>query len=194
MYSLNDWVFYPLAGVVIAGMVAGALAGQKPEQRTPEEILDSGVTFEGQSLFSITLGNGLDAQFISEGEQTYVSITAARGPLDGIQSAGAFYTLTPQELEVLQGQRLRVSYSARRGRESGASNSRINLFIPGRGQGDWFESAVSNDFETIELEVTPVSCEWAFGFIGIWPDWAADQDTIEVNRVSIMPLGPAENC
>lgn len=188
MYSLNDWAFYPLAGIVIAGMVGGALAGRQPEQRTAEDILSNGIVFQDQSLFSITLGNGLEAQFISEGEQTYVSIAAGRGPLDGIQSAGAFYTLTPQELETLQGRRLRVSYSVRSAGEFGAAGSRLNLFIPGRGQGDWMRSELTREFQTIEIEVTPVNCTWEFGFVGLWPDWDVDANTIEVERVTITPL------
>lgn len=82
-------------------------------RRTPEQIRAEGLVYEGDTLNALITGNGLEALFLTEGQTPFMRISAARGPFDGMQSAGAFYALSPDELEALQGHRVRLTFRVR---------------------------------------------------------------------------------
>jgi hypothetical protein len=194
MFSLPDWAFYPIAALAVTAMVGGALSYGDNSLRSREEILTDGVVFEGDSLNAITLGNGLSAQILRDGEETYARIDAVRGPFDGMQSAGAFFALSPAELEAIQGRRVRVRFTVRSAPEFGAAGVRLNLFVPGVGQNAGRQQALSPEFESYTLEINPPSCVWEFGFLGVWPDWAFEHNTIDLERVELTPLDVSPNC
>ncbi len=185
MFSLPDWAFFPLAGAVIAGMIAGALSLGDSGYRSSEQIIAEGVRWEGAALQAITTGNGLEATFLIEGITPIVRISASRGPLDGPQSAGAFFTLSPQEIEALQGHTIEVRYWARRAADAGAIGTRLNLFTVGIGQNSWQRIEVSNDFEEFQIVVTPPVCEWGYGYVGVWPDWDLQASTIDLRAIEV---------
>lgn len=194
MFSLPDWAFYPLAAAVTAGMVAGAMSFGESQHRTPEEILSEGLVFGGSGLATLQTGNGLTAEFLSEGDQAFVRLTAARGPFDGIQSAGAFFTLTPEERTALQGHRVRIHFTVRRSPENGAMGLRTNFFVPGVGQNGWARSELAEDFEVLTLDLSPPGCSWTYGYIGLWPDWTHEQNTIDLERIEFTALETNSNC
>jgi hypothetical protein len=188
MYSLPDWAFYPLAAVLIGGMVFGALSGADNTTRTNEDILTNGVVFEGSQLNGITLGNGLDADVLVENEREFARISAVRGPLDGPQSAGAFYTLTPHEIETLQGRVVRVTFTIRSSVENGAAGANLAFFVAGIGQDAWQRQTITAEFADYSMTITPPSCDWNYGYLGLWPDWTVGTNTIDVERVEIQVL------
>jgi hypothetical protein len=193
MYSLPDWAFYPLAALLIGGMIYGALSGADNTIRSNEDILAEGVAFEGDQLNGITLGNGLDAVVLVENDRVFARISAARGPLDGPQSAGAFYTLTPQEIEAMQGHVVQVSFRVRSAGENGASGVNLALFVAGIGQDAWQRQAVTTEFADYSMTITPPPCDWGYGYLGLWPDWTVGTNTIDVDRVEIRVL-EAQTC
>jgi hypothetical protein len=192
MFSLPDWAFYPLAAAVTGGMVAGALAFGDATQRTPEQIRAEGMVYEGDTLNALTTGNGLEASVLIEGDTSFLRITAARGPFDGMQSAGAFFALSPDELEALQGHRIRLSFDVRAGGDQPAEGVRFNLFLPGIGQNGWTRYPVGEDFETVTFDISPPTCVWDHGYIGIWPDWDFERNTIDLRRVELTALEEIE--
>lgn len=194
MYSLPDWAFYPIAALVAAGMVGGALSYGDNSLRSREEILSDGIVFQGDSLNAITVGNGLTARILGDGEEVFARIDAVRGPFEGIQSAGAFFTLSPAELEAIQGRRVRVHFTVRSAPEHGAAGVRLNLFIPGVGQDAGQHQELGSEFESFTLEINPPSCSWEFGYIGLWPDWNFEHNTIDLERVELTPLDVSPNC
>lgn len=194
MYSLPDWAFYPIAALAAAAMVGGALSYGDNSTRSPEEILTDGIVFEGENLNAITVGNGLTAQVLTDGGETFVRIDAVRGPFEGIQSAGAFFALSPDELAAIQGRRLRLRFTVRSAPEFGAEGVRLNLFIPGVGQNAGSHVEIGPDFESQTLEINPPTCSWEFGFIGLWPDWEFERNTVDLERVELSALDVSPNC
>lgn len=194
MYSLPDWVFYPLATLAAASMIAGALNSSRDPARMPEEILADGIMFEGDSLNAMTLGNGLSAQMLTEGGTTFARIEAVRGPFDGQQSAGAFFALSPVELTALQGHSVRIQFTVRSADENGAAGLRTNFFVPGVGQSDWHRDEISGGFEIVTLDQTAPSCRWDIGYIGLWPDWDFERNTIDLERVELSALERNPDC
>lgn len=189
-FSFPDWAFYPLASLTVGGMIFGALNEATAISRTDVDILANGVVYEAFLLNSITTGNGLEADFLFDDTPPIVRINAVRGPLEGPHSAGAFYTLTPQELGVLQGHVISLTLTVRTADESGATSTRVSFFTPGIGQDSWQIHGLSNDFTQISLTITPPSCEWTYGYIGVWPDWDVNANTIEIERLEIQALQP----
>lgn len=192
MISLPDWAFYPIAAALAAGMVAGALSFGETTQRSPEEIRAQGLVYEGETLAGVVTGNGLTADLLTQGQDIFLQIDAERGPLDGIQSAGAFFALTPGELDALEGSRIRITVEARQAETQPAEGVRVAFFIPGIGQDSWQRYALDGDFRAIEFDVSPATCNWDYGYIGIWPDWDYEHNTIEVRSVRLTALEPLE--
>jgi hypothetical protein len=192
MISLPDWVFYPFAALVCGGMIAGALSLGETVRRTPEEIRTEGLTFEGDQLNAVTTGNGLTATLLSQGDDIYLQIFAERGPLDGIQSAGAFFALSPEELQALSGHRVRLTVRARATGERAAEGLRVNFFTPGVGQEAWQRFEVTDEYSDIVVDMVPPECSWSFGYVGLWPDWSSDADTVDIARVDLTALEPLD--
>jgi hypothetical protein len=192
MLSLPDWAFYPLAAAAAGGMIASALSFGNSEHRTPEEIRAEGIVYEGELLAALTVGNGLVVDYFEESGIHYARITASRGPLDGIRSAGAFFSLSPEALQAISGYRVNLDVTLRASREAAAEGARVNLFVPGRSQGDWQRIIVRDQFETVSLGVEPVSCVLDYGYVGIWPDWSGGANAVEIARVAISVHEPLD--
>ncbi len=192
MISLPDWAFYPLASLIAGGMIAGALSFGDVTHRAPEEIRAEGLAYEGDSLNAITTGNGLTAELLTEGDTTFLRVSAVRGPLDGIQSAGAFFTLSPDELSALEGHRVRFTFRVRQAAPAPADGVRFNFFVPNVGQDSWQRHTVSDEYGEIIFDLSPQSCDWAHGYIGIWPDWDNDRNAVDIARVTLTALEPLE--
>ncbi len=193
MFSLPDWAFYPIAAAACAAMIGGALSFGESTHRAPEQIRTEGLTYEGDSLTGITTGNGLSVEYLAEGDTQFLRIQAERGPLDGIQSAGAFFALSPQELTALSGYRLRITVRARQAGTQPAEGLRLNFFIPGIGQGSWRRETLSDEFSDIVFDVVADTCDWDYGYIGLWPDWSFETNRVDVARIDLIALEPL-NC
>ncbi|MBO6796531.1 hypothetical protein [Maricaulis sp.] len=190
--SLPDWAFFPLSALVIAAMVYSALQFGSDSQRSTEEILAEGIVVEGDLLQGIVTGPGLAATFLDDGNRTIARIIADRGPLDGPQSAGAFITLAPNELEALQGYNLTIRYRVRRSPTDGAAGLRTAFFVPGMSQNDWQYTEVDGAFQDVDFQLTPPACAWDFGWAGMWPDWDDGGNSIDVVRIEVIVGAPAD--
>ena len=190
MFSLPDWAFLPLSAAAIAAMIAGALSFGDSQRRTPEEIFANGLLYEGDRLSEVTTGNGLEAEYLIENGAAFLRIAAIRAPLDGTPSAGAFFALSPSELGALEGHRVRLSFDIRSAPEAGSEGARLSFFVPGIGQNSWQRHNLANTFETIEIEIEPPSCNWDYAYIGLWPDWTANANTIDLSRATLTVLEP----
>ena len=192
MISLPDWAFFPVAAALAGGMVLGALSFGESNHRSAAEIIAEGVSYAGPELAQITLGNGLSAEFLNENDRDFVRITAERGPFDGIQSAGAFYTLTPEELRALQGHRIHIRVTMRQPDDEAAEGVRLAFFVPGIGQDAWDRRAISDTFVAYEKDVAAPSCAWDYGYVGIWPDWRSGANRADIQSVELTALEPLE--
>lgn len=192
MISLPDWAFYPIAVTVAVGMVAGALSLDSTTRRTPEEIRAEGLSYNGDQLAEVVTGNGLTATLVAEGNAPFLKISATRAPLDGIQSAGAFFALSPEELAALQGHHLRVAIEVRQAQDRPADGVRLTFFVPDVGQDSWRRFEIDDDFERLEFDFVPSGCSWGYGYIGIWPDWDEERNTVDVRSIRLTALEPLE--
>jgi hypothetical protein len=192
MLSLPDWAFYPMSAATVAAMIAAAMSFGDVNHRSPEQIRAEGITFSGDRLPMLTVGNGLTAEFLSEDGVQFARIMAARGPMDGIQSAGAFFTLSEAEIDALEGYRIRLTYVLRSSPTDGAEQAHLNFFIPGRGQNHWQANATSSEFGPVTIELSPTQCEWSFAYASVWPDWRAAGNQIDLERMELTVLEPLD--
>jgi hypothetical protein len=190
MYSLPDWAFYPIAALLMGGMIALALSFGENEVRTDETIRAEGVVFEGGDLQGLVVGSGLEVAFLNDTNDAFARIQAVRGPFDGIHSAGAFFALPPGELAALEGHSVRLRYTLRSADENGAAQSRITFFSAGIGQESWQVQTLTGDFAEYEIEVSPPNCAWGNAYLGLWPDWEAEANTVDLLRVELQIIEP----
>ncbi|WP_300530365.1 hypothetical protein [Maricaulis sp.] len=192
--SLPDWAFYPIAALVIGGMIGGALSFGNTGARSVEELLQDGRVFQGEELGALATGNGLYVQLLNEDDGFFARVRAERGQFDGLQSAGAFFVLSDLEREAFQGHRVRMRVVARSAGTNGAEGTHVNLFLPGRGQGQWERVELSNSFEAYDFEIAVRECVWDFAFVSLWPDWVEEANTIDVERIEVSVLEPQPSC
>ena len=192
--SLPDWAFYPIAALVIGGMIGVALSAGDTVTVSAEDLLESGRVYEGQELGALATGNGLNVQMMGENDAVFARVSADRGQFDGLQSAGAFFVLNDMEREAFQGHSIRMRLIARSAGANGAEGTHVNLFLPGRSQADWQRIELSGDYQTYDLDVSVPACEWEFGFVSLWPDWDEGANAIDVERIEISVLEPQPGC
>jgi len=190
--SLPDWAFFPLALALIGSMIYVALNMGDRVTLTADDILEQGVVHEGAGLQGLTTGNGLSVVYLSDESGEFARITAERGPFDGIQSAGAFFSLTEPQREALRGHRVRITATLRAAPVNGAEGVQLNLFLPDRGQNNWQRVVLSEDAETYSIEITSRACSWDLAFLALWPDWDAQANTVDLYRYEIQALEPVE--
>lgn len=51
---------------------------------------------------------------------------------------------------------------------------------------------MTGDFEDITFDISPPTCNWDHGYIGIWPDWDYERNTVDVQRVELVALETIE--
>lgn len=171
-------------------MIAAATSFGDSNHRTPEEIRAEGITFAGDRLPMLTTGNGLTVEFLTEDGVQFARIMAARGPLDGLQSARAFFTLSESEINALEGHRLRMTFVVRAAGQDGAEHMLTNIFIPGRGQGQWVRNDLESAFGSLTMEVSPARCDWDYAYVSMWPDWNNARNQVDLQRVELTVLEP----
>lgn len=192
--SLPDWAFYPLAILLIGGMIGGALSFGNTGVRSAEDLVENGRIYEGAELGALATGNGLYVQMMGEGDAVFARVSADRGQFDGLQSAGAFFVLDDTERAAFQGHRIRMRLVARSAGSNGAEGTHVNLFLPGRSQADWQRIELTADYQAYDLDVGVPACEWDFAFVSLWPDWDEGANTIEVERIEVSVLEPQPGC
>lgn len=109
---LPDRFFYPLAIIIVAAMILGALSFQTTRQLEPSEIVGAGWEMSGPTLANLTVspGSEMDTASLPDG---YVTLSQFTPDGVGPPSIGVFATLGQAYEEAFAGRRLRITIRAR---------------------------------------------------------------------------------
>lgn len=190
MSMLRDAFFYPLAAVLIGGIVLLALSVGGEPPITDEDILNEGWRMSGSDLRGLTVSPGSGAVYSSD-EGGYIRLSQ-QVPL-GVEppSIGVFATLGPAHERVFAGKRLRISFRARAARSNPLrvfQTAYVPLEAP---PSDWENHELTLEWRNYRFEYTPPETESEpnVDFIAIFPGrWGRNQQ-MDVAAIRVDVLG-----
>jgi hypothetical protein len=185
---MRDYLFFPIAGLVLLAMIAAAVAPGPAYQRRAMAALgdpDTGLLIEGETLSTFQIPEGISLDVIETENGPAARIAAFKRYDTPPESAGAFLTLPTDFETAFAGRTIRVSVQARRSAENGSPHFRLR-YIAGAGQpgDDWRDVAVDGSLRTYEFDWTLPPTDGAADYIGIWPDPEGLGRSIEIVRLS----------
>ena len=186
---MRDLFFFPLAAVVIAGIIYFALnAGDEIETLTEADILREGYVMTGADFDSLTASPGTNFILPStEAGGTNYAIFSAQAPQDGRASIGIFATLGPEFESAFAGRKIEITINARRGQERPSDMFLIGYYTLNAGASGWQTFSLSDNFQDHSFTFTPGRPEGMseIDYLGIWPAPEGENKTMEVNRITI---------
>lgn len=191
-----DAVFYPFCGLLVAVMIFLPLAMASQQQaQSIQEIIDNGIVAEIDRLQTLVTGPGITASIVPGergGSAVMVLAENRLGDPNITPSAGGFIALTPRELEVVQGHRLRVSFFIETSQESEINHVNVGVFQRGIGQNGWQLREIPANRQPIIVTVTPPLCNAEYGFFGVWPVAEGELGSVHLYEIRIDRLDPID--
>ena len=187
---LRDALFYPLAALLVAGMIAFALSLGGGDALTDEEIVAEGWTLEGPALRNLTVSPGINMSY-RDAEGGYVQLSAFT-PYDvGPGSIGTFATLGPDHERAFAGRPLRVTLRARRAARDGLQAFDTAYFPVEALPSPWAVFPLEDDWTEHSFEFTPpiVAAEPNVDLLSVFPGKAGEQKVMDLAAIRIEVIG-----
>ena len=187
---LKDRYFYPLAVLVIAGIVGIALSFGGSESYSPEVLRAQGYTIAGEDLARLESQPGTQSEFVAAtaGEPAYARLSSTVAFDIAPPGPGTFASIGPDYEAAFGGYPLRLTITARRSRISGLDGFDIAYFTAGAGDSGWQPRTLGEDWADYVLEFTP-GVPNGVGerrdFFSVWPGRTAEPRYMDVRRMRI---------
>lgn len=191
---MKDIFFYPLALLIIAGIIIFALSFKdRLPPLTKTEILAQGFVLENEGLQRLTASPGTMIEFTASGSKAILTSHIARDIAP--PSAGVFATLGEDYESAFAETLLEIQVKARLVDPLQAASLEIGYFSAGSGDSGWKAFALTETVETYTLYFRPgpVLEQKGQDYIGLWPDPKGQQIPIEVTSISVKPSSGNED-
>ncbi|MCW5724836.1 MAG: hypothetical protein KIS81_07745 [Maricaulaceae bacterium] len=188
--SLPDWAFYPVAALVLAGMIAFAMSGRAELQGVL--VSETRLLAEGEALANLIPGPGTSVVYdFAEGASLARSVATLEAA--GHLSAGVGL-LAPAVFErAVIGRRIRVSVEMRAA-DSSLTEARLGYFTTEGHDSGWRAFEISEDYAiyAFEHDISPLTQANNEEWVGVWPDAQGLGRGVYVRRlqVDILPAEP----
>ncbi len=186
---LKDRHFYPIAFLVIAGMIWFALSLGTVVKQTDACIWENGFETGGDNLVTLTASPGTSYEFVgvTTNNPAHVIMLTQIPRIDAPASAGIFAALGPDYERAFAGQDLRITVRARKGRKNPLDEFDMGYFTAGAGDSRWRRRALSDRFEDYSFDFTPKppNGDPDLDYLGVWPGDKGEQKTMDVEFVRI---------
>ncbi len=188
---MKDWLFYPLAALIIGGMIYYALSFKVDNAPKNIDIYErSGSALAG--LFP-SPGTTLKAPSNAAAIDNFATLAAHMTREIAPPSAGVFATLGPAYETNFGGSTVRVSVRARSGRVNPSPVMELGYFTNGVGDSGWQKFTLTSKFSDYSFDFSPkIPTDKGNDYIGIWPDPTGHGGTIEVQSMRIERVTPKE--
>lgn len=184
---MKDWLFYPIAMALVAGMIAYAMSFSTVERQ--DGPLPDFVLIEGRDLQTFFAADGTSYSIAGDvnNPSAYAVLSAHVSRANAPPSAGVFLTLSPAYEKKFAGQNLRVTVHARQGRSNPLDQFEFGYFTAGAGSSGWLVLELENEFRDISFDYMPglPNGDPSNDFVGIWPDKEGRNRTMDVKWLKI---------
>ena len=190
---LRDLYFYPLAALVIGGIIAYALSLGSYERPSDIDIATNGYVMSGEQFTNLTTSAGTNAEYIAAtpNSPAYARLWThiAKGNLG--PSAGVFAPLNSDYERAFAGKTLRMTVTARQSRNAPLEEFQMGYFTAGAGDSGWKTRTLTPDWKDYTFQFKPGLPQGAadIDYFGIWPGETAEQLSMDVSkmRIEVMP-------
>ena len=189
---LRDLYFYPLAGLVIAAMIAFALSLGDYERPSDQQIRAQGYVLQGEDLTRLTASAATNSEFIAQTASTpaHARLWTHIAKENVGLSAGVFATMDENHKRVFAGERLRLTITARQSRYEPLEVFEAGYFASGANATGWLEYELTPEWQDYQFEFTPKFPEAKadIDYFGIWPGDTADLRYMDVSKMQVEVL------
>lgn len=191
---INDTIFYLLAALSVAAMVAPQLVITYLRwESLADDVFENGILIEEDRLASMAAGQGVAFEMVRDSRGRLVARITADRPLGDptlVTSAGVFDALQTYELETLAGYTLRVTFTVSPSEQNGAATTHLGAFQLGIGQNGWTEFALSDGLQDIELMLYPPLCSPVYAYFGVWPAALDGANSVDLHSIHVEAVEP----
>ncbi len=187
---MKDWLFYPLAALIIGGMIYYALSFKVDNAPKNADIYER----SGGALADLFPSPGTTIKMPDNAAiDNFATLAAHMTREIAPPSAGVFATLGPAYEANFGGAVVRVSVRARSGRVNPSPVMELGYFTDGAGDSGWQSFTLSPKFADYGFDFSPnLAADKGNDYIGIWPDPLGQGGTIEVQSVRVARVKPKE--
>jgi len=186
---LKDIFFYPLAIIIMAAMIFGALSLGNYETLSPQDIRAQGFTVQGPDLTTLTAAPGTNYDYVppSAGKPAYARLYTNLARDVAPPSQGIFASLNPNYEEAFEGYHLRLTITARSSAQNGLDNFEMSYFTSSLGATGWRRKALTAQWDDYVIEFTPrpLKGEPDLNYFSIWPGITSEPLAMDVARMHI---------
>lgn len=186
---LRDLFFYPLAILIVAGIIAAALTFDAQETLTDEEIMAQGYKLEGEPLLQLVAAPATNYEYVAPASNDVAFVKMwtdiARNNIGG--SAGVFAPLSSDYERVFGGKTLRMTIIARQNKDNPLSEFDMGYFTASVGDSGWQRRILSKDWQAYSFTFAPnpPKGDPDIDYFGIWPGEAGSGQMMDVAKMQI---------
>lgn len=181
---MKDMFFYPLAALLIGGMIYFALSLQV--DNTPDNADIFVLEGEGLSQLFPSPGTTIKLSDTLVQSEKFVLLSAHMDRDLAPPSAGVFATLGSAYEASFGGSNIKITVRARQAAASPAAAMELGYFTDGSGDSEWQKMPLTAEYENYSFNFSPLPPKGdGNDYVGIWPDAKGEGGAIEVKRVSV---------
>jgi hypothetical protein len=182
----GDRLFYPLAGLLIAAIIALALFSGGGEDLSDSDIIRQGWGLKGPELNALTISPGSNAEYQS-GEGGFIRLSQFTPDGDGPASIGVFATLGPAHERAFAGQALEISFRARANPNDPLDAFEAAYFPMESAASEWVRFDLTTEWQdyTFEFTPTPTSDPENVDILAIFPGRRGRQKDVDIASIEI---------
>lgn len=183
---LKDSHFYPLAALLIAGMIALALSFGGGDDMDDAERLATGWIMEGPALRNTTVSPGSNQRYIDE-DGGFIRLSTFTAMGEGPGSLGVFATLSADYERVFAGRDLRITVTARGAGPDPLARFDAAYFTVEGAPSGWQGFDLGEVFADHSFTYTPpiIAAPPNADLVAIFPGRAGEQREMDVSRIRI---------
>ena len=195
---LKDRFFYPLAAVIIFGMIFYAMSFADDLDLTDQEIWCNGYVMAGEDLVRLTSQPGTQSVFVAASGTApafaRLTSTVARATID--PKPGTFAPIGADHEQAFATRRLRLTITARSSAIQGLEHFDMGYFSAGSGDSPWTRKPLTPDWADYVMEYTPgaLTAQAGLDHFSIWPGETAELLNMDVREMRVEVLDPPISC
>lgn len=184
---MKDRFFYPLAILIIGGMIAYALSFKADNTPSNVDIYER----KGAELEALFPSPGTAAVISGGGEEVFAVLSAHMKREIAPPSAGVFGTLGPAYEQNFGEANIRITVRARSGENAPSAAMELGYFTTGVGDSGWKRFDLTESFADYSFDFTPNAPSGKGNdYVGIWPDPSGEGGEIYVTSIKVERITP----
>jgi len=193
---LKDRYFYPLALVVIVGLIWHAWSKVDYEIPSQSYILEYGFIAQEEDLKSLTASPGTSFKYAAKTntEPAYIVMLSNIPRKDAPASPGIFAVLDKHYEQAFAEKKIRVTVRARSGQKNPLTYFDMQYSTADVGDTGWLRRSLTTQWMDYSFEFTPKAPQndLEADYVGIWPGETGKKKTMDVQFMKIDVIAPPQ--